>query len=89
MLIVSFVIVLLLFQVAEDNKRKQARTAAKSAADASEVKGKDDGVIVPDYTITSQYGVDMTDYSQSLSGTPMVCHHSRIGPVYMLVYFLL
>ena len=67
------------FQVEEAAERRKAREATKSNGNDSNNNGGNraeneaGGVITPQYTITNQYGMDMADYSQSISGTPMVC----------------
>lgn len=40
--------------------------------DHSQKAENENGPIEPEYTITNRYGVDMSDYGQSLTGTPLV-----------------
>lgn len=64
-------------QVEEDKKRRESRQQVKQQQPKGE-KEKD-GVVTPEYTLVNRYGVDMADYSQSLTGTPLVSISSLLG----------
>lgn len=67
-------------KVEEADNRRKAREAEKKTNDnnnngdlSAQNEADNGGVITPHYTITNQYGVDMADFTQSVTGTPMVC----------------
>jgi len=61
------------FQVEEKRKREERRVREKAGKEnQTPPTPSDSGKITPRYMLTNQYGVDIANYSQSLTGTAMV-----------------